>query len=124
MTTANMALQSDDSQRGLFARVFPRQIDNNFRGYRLAIWLLGFYALIKILQGTVSVFNTASTAIGADGIPLDTFSQAARATVVSMFALLGLNLLVLPLQAFLVLVRYRAMIPMMYLMMLILNLSS
>lgn len=108
----------------MLQRIFPKAIDNNFRGYRLAIWILGFYAFVKLGQGTKSLFDPASTAVSADGIPLDTYSPAASATVISMFTLLGLNLLVLPLQSILVMIRYRAMIPLMYLMMLILGLSG
>lgn len=124
MSTATAALQSDDSQDGILAHIFPRQIGNNFQGYRLSIWLFGFYVLVKAAQGTVSVFNTASTATRADGIPLDSFGTAASQTVISMFALLGLNVTVLPLLGVLALIRYRAMIPLLYLTMLVLNLSS
>ncbi len=105
-------------------RIFPRMIDNNFRGYRMALWLFGLYAFVKMAQGLESLFNSAETAVRADGIPLQSFGAAATQTTVAMFALLGLNLLVLPLLGALALIRYRAMIPLIYFMMLILNLSS
>jgi hypothetical protein len=105
-------------------RIFPKQIDNNFHGRHLALWLFDFYLLVKLLQGTVSVFNTYTTATGADGIPLDSFGTAATQTVIQLFALLGLNLLVLPLLGVLALIRYRAMIPLLSLTMLIVYLGG
>src|SRR5262249_29708159 len=108
----------------LLGRMFPAQIDNKFPGLRPAMWLFGVYAFIKAAQGAESLFNTAETAIRADGIPLQSFDIAAVQTVVEMFALLALNVLVLPFLGLIALFRYRAMIPLLYLMMLILNLSG
>jgi hypothetical protein len=118
-----MTAQSGQS-RGVFRRLFPAQIDNVFRGHRLALWLFAPYALVKLIQGTLAVFNPASTAVNADGIPLNGSGAAAAELMTAMFAVLGLNLLVLPLLGVLALIRYRAMIPLVYLMMLTLNLSS
>ena len=116
MTIAAAAVQSGNSPT-VIGRIFPRRIDNKFEGHWLAIGLLVLYAAIKFGQGTVSILDTASTAVRADGISLTGFGAMGAQTVISMFALLGVNVLVLPLQAVLVLIRYRAMIPLMYLMM-------
>jgi hypothetical protein len=78
------------------------------------------YVFAKLGQGTESVFNAYSTATTADGIPIDSYGKMAAQTVLEMFALLGLNVLVLPLLGVLALIRYRAMIPLMYLTMMIL----
>src|SRR5438045_8020642 len=110
MSTAETALQSGDS-RGVFRRIFPRQIDNVFHGNRLALWLFGFYSLIRLIQGTLSALNTYATATGPDGIPVDAYSPAAAQTVLALFALLGLNVMILPLLGLLALIRYRAMLP-------------
>jgi hypothetical protein len=124
MTTGTMTLQSGNAQTGLLRRLFPGQIDNNFRGHRLALWLFGFYALVKLVQGAESVFNGYATAKHADGIPLDSYGAAVVQTMLSLFALLGLNLLVFPLLGAIALVRYRAMIPLLYLMMVLLSLGG
>jgi hypothetical protein len=108
----------------MFERIFPRQIDNTFRGHWLSLWLFGAYALIKLIQGSESLFNARSTAVRADGIPLDSYGGAASDMVVHLFALLGLNLLVLPLLGIVALIRYRAMVPLLYVMMLLLALAS
>ncbi len=105
-------------------RIFPKSFDNTFRGHWLSLWLLVPIVLIKALQGANSIVLTRSTAINADGIPLDSFPPVAAETVLSMFALLGFYLLLVPLQCFVVLLRYRSMIPVMYLMLLVTQLGA
>jgi hypothetical protein len=99
-------------------RILPKTVDNNFRGWLVAIWLLAFYAFIKFIQGAESLFNTASTATGADGIPLRSLGSAAETTVLDLLAILGLNQLIFSLLLVLVLARYRTLIPLMYVVML------
>jgi len=82
MTTDTMTRQAGNPEMGLLRRLFPRQIDNNFPGRRLAIWLFALYVL------------------------------------------LGLRALVLSLLCLIALVRYRAMIPLLFLMLLVLNISA
>jgi hypothetical protein len=124
MTTVTPTAQSGNSNAGVLLRIFPRQIDNNFCGHRLALWLFGLFVLIRLPIGFKSVFDSYTTAATADGIPLNSYGAAAAQTVVQMFALLGLNVLVLPALGVIALIRYRAMIPLMYLMMLALALGG
>ena len=81
----------------MFNSPFPRSIDNNYRSHKI----------------------THMVASSADGMPLDTFPPLAAQTVIELFALLGLSRLVLALLCILVVVRYRAMIPFMYLVLLL-----
>jgi hypothetical protein len=105
-------------------RIFPRQFDNRYRGNRLAIWLLVPVILIELLIGANSVINTRAVATGPDAIPLDSFGTGGAQAVLALFALLGLCRLLFALQGVVVLVRYRAMIPFTYLLLLILQLGS
>jgi hypothetical protein len=105
-------------------RIFPKTFDNVFRGHWLAIWLFVPIVLLKTVQGVNSIVLTRSTAANADGIPIDSFPPAAAETVLSMFALLGFYLLLVPLQCTVVLLRYRSMIPFMYLILLIMQLGA
>lgn len=105
-------------------RLFPKQIDNKYRGYRLAIWILALIVLLKFIMGlNVSGLNplvsNVDVLINADGVPLGSFSAEAASTAVYLFASWGFGLLILNLLGILVLIRYRAMIPMMYLLLLI-----
>jgi hypothetical protein len=46
----------------MLTRLFPRQIDNDYRGRVIAIWLLVPLALVKLLQGaSVAGLNPLTT---------------------------------------------------------------
>jgi len=108
----------------MLGRLFPKQFDNVYRGHWLGLWIFVPVMLVKMLQSVESVINTRNTAINADGIPLDSFPAAAANEIVMMFALLGLYLLVIPVQSVVVFIRYRAMVPFMYLSLLTLQIST
>jgi hypothetical protein len=99
-------------------RLFPGQIDNTFAGYRAALWLLGLFIALKLAMSVNSILNTASVAAGADGLPLDSFGPAAARTVLMLFALVALGQLMLAVIALVTLIRYRALVPFIYLVLL------
>ena len=103
----------------MLSRLFPSRIDNDYRGYRIALVIFGLVVLVRIAIGFGSIFNGYGAATGPDGIPLDTFPPAASQTIVSLFAMLGLSRLLLGLLCVLVLIRYRAMVPLMFVVLLI-----
>jgi hypothetical protein len=102
----------------MIERIFPSRIDNAYRGLRAGLWVFGLVVLIRLAMGANTMINTRSIAEGADGIPLDSYGAAAAGAVVSMFALLGLSKLVIGLLGLIALIRYRAMIPLILLLML------
>ena len=99
-------------------RLFPKQVDNRFDGHRAALWLLGLFVALKLAMSVNSILNTASVASGADGLPLDSFGPAAARTVLMLFALLSLGQLTLAVIALTTLIRYRGMVPFIYLVLL------
>lgn len=103
----------------MFSDLLPQCIDNNYRGHKLALWLFGLVVLIKTAMSVNSIFLGHKIATSADGIPLDTFPPAAAGTIVSMFAIWGLAHLMICLLCGLVLFRYRAMVPMMFVFLLL-----
>lgn len=100
-------------------RILPRQIDNDFRGHKLAYWLFGAVVLVKLGISLGTIFNGHEAASSADGIPLDTFTPAGAQAVISLFAIWGLAQLVICLLCILALVRYRAMIPLLFTLLLL-----
>jgi hypothetical protein len=105
-------------------RIFPKTFDNVFRGHWLAIVLLAAIALMKLVQGVNSILFTHMVATTADGLAVDSFSPIAVQTVLSIFALVGFYLMLVPLQCIVVLIRYRSMIPFLYLMLLVMQLGG
>ena len=99
--------------------LLPEQIDNTYNGHKLALWLFALLLLMKVGISLATIFNGNAAASSADGIPLDTFTPAGARTVVSLFALWGLSQLMICLLCILVLLRYRAVIPFMFAMLLV-----
>lgn len=98
-------------------RIFPKTVDNaSYRGSVIAVWLLVPIAFMRALQGANSIWQPALVATGADGIPLDSYGHAAAGMIVLLFALLGLYLILMALIALVILIRYRALIPLAYLL--------
>lgn len=95
-------------------RILPKRIDNNYRGQKFALWLFIPIALLNVMIALAAIFSSDGGAQSADGIPLDTFAAGGAETVIGVVALLGLAKLLLGLLNLMALVRYRAMIPLMY----------
>ena len=95
-------------------RIFPAQIDNHYRGHKFALWLFGLLTFMNVGIALAAIFSKDGGAQSADGIPLDTFGAAGATTVIGVVALLGLAKLLLGLLYIMALVRYRSMIPLMY----------
>lgn len=105
----------------MLRRIFPTQIDNAYRGYWLAVWLLVPLALFKLAMGVNVMINTRDVIEGVDGIPLSTFGVEAQKQLVFSFQAWALELFLLAALGLLALVRYRAMTPLIYLLLLIEN---
>ena len=103
--------------KSLLERLFPKQADNRFDGHRAALWLLGLLIALKLVMSLNSIFNTAAVAGGADGIALDSFGPAAAREVLTLFALTALGQLAIATVALGALVRWRTLIPFLYLVM-------
>jgi hypothetical protein len=103
----------------MIERIFPNRIDNVFPGRRAGLWIFGLIVLIRLAMGANTMLNTRSVAETADGIPLDSYGAGGADAVIALFALLGLSKLVIGLLGLIALIRYRALIPLILLLMLI-----
>jgi hypothetical protein len=95
-------------------RIFPRQFDNNYRGQKVAVWVFALLTLMKTGISFVAIFKADGAAQSADGIPLDTYGSSAAQAVIGVVAFLGLASLLLCILSVIALIRYRTMIPLMY----------
>ena len=95
-------------------RLLPRHLDNDYRGWTLALWILGAILAVRGVIGFNSIVFTYKIATSADGIPVDTFPSAAAQTALSLFALLGVSSLVASLAGIVTLVRYRGAVPLLF----------
>jgi hypothetical protein len=98
----------------VLSRIFPERIDNHYRGHKFALWLLYPITIMKVAIALGAIFAADGGAQSADGIPLDTYGSEAAKAVIAVVAYSGLPDLFLGLLFVLALFRYRAMIPLMY----------
>ena len=95
-------------------KLFPESIDNKNPNKFVLIfaWLLFGFNMFRSLE---HIFSEDGGAESIAGIPLSTYSAEAANNIVSMFAQWGFSQLVLSLFFLLVLMRMRALIPLMLL---------
>ena len=100
----------------MLARLFPPHFDHRFDGWRAALWLLGLLLSLRLVMSVNSIFNTEQVATGADKFPLASYGGDGAQAVLMLFALHSLAELMLALLGILALVRYRAMVPLLFLL--------
>jgi hypothetical protein len=98
----------------LLSRILPARVDNRYRGHPLGLWLYLPIAAQKVALSLTHLFKADGGAQSISTIPLDTYPASAAQNVVALFARVGLEQLVLGVILLLVALRYRAMIPLMY----------
>ena len=98
--------------------LFPRVADNRYPGRRPGLWLFALMPL-KIAMGLNVIFNAPEVARSADGVPVDSFGTAAASAFSFAFAAWGLGQLVLGLSSLVVLLRYRSLVPLAFLALLV-----
>ena len=100
----------------MLERLFPAEAGNRFPGHRAALWLLALLVFLKLAMSLNSIFNTQSVAVGADGFRIAEYGADGGRAVLMLFALAALGQLALTLVALTALLRYRALVPLVYLL--------
>ena len=108
----------------MLKRILPERIDNRYRGHPLALWLFVLVALQKLGVSLTHLFKADGGAQSISTIPLDSYPAGAAQNIIGLYARLGLEQILLVALFVLVLVRYRAMIPLMYVVVVVHYLAS
>lgn len=108
----------------MLSRLFPKHADNAYRGHWLGAVLLAVVVAVKGLQGIVSMAMTAEIAKGADGIDVSQLNAAGVADLMLSIALIGFYIVVVNLIGAVVLIRWRALVPLMLLVELIVQVGA
>ena len=98
----------------VLTRLLPPRIDNHYRGHPVALWLFVPITLQKVAMSLTHLLKADGGAQSISTIPLDSYPSSASQNIIGLFARVGLEQLVLASLLVLVLLRYRAMIPLMY----------
>jgi len=104
--------------------LLPRSADNAYRGHKLALWLFGLLILMKSVIGVNSIVNGAAVMSTADGIALNAYPAAAAQNLVALWALVGLAHVIIGALGVVVLTRYRSMVPLMFVLLLLQHLGG
>lgn len=97
-------------------RIFPKQVDNNFQGHKIAAIIFLLITLFTIARSCIHIFAPDGGAGSIAGIDV---SVAGGSNVVSMFAFWGLSQLLIGFVYLVVYFRYKSLIPFMYLLILL-----
>ncbi len=103
----------------MFEKLFPKTIDNQYRGSAIAKWLFVVITIHAVGRSLTHMFLPDGGAQSIATIPLDAFSPSAASVIVGLFAYWGLSQLLFGLVFVLVLWRYQSLIPLMWVFMFI-----
>lgn len=98
----------------MIEKLLPQQVSNEYRGHVLAKWVFAALTLITLGRSLIHMFAEDGGAQSIASIPLDTFSDGAAMTVITIFGIWGLSQLLIGLLYAIVIWRYQSLIPLMY----------
>ncbi|HSP14026.1 MAG TPA: hypothetical protein VLV78_04670 [Thermoanaerobaculia bacterium] len=93
--------------------LFPRQIDNDYRGHPAAPWLMIVVVSVRIAQSLLVLCCSYYVVILAEALPLDRYPAAASQAIAFAMAGWKVDRLLIALLCLLAIDRYRSMIPLM-----------
>ena len=100
----------------ILATLFPKQITNRFTGNKIALYAFFPLTLMLIFRSCMHIIASDGGAQSIATIPLDSYSDGASANVIAIFGQWGLSQLLLAELYLLVLIRYRSLIPLFFLL--------
>lgn len=103
----------------MLAKLLPARADNTYHGHTAALYLLAIVLFMKGAIGLGTIFNGRTAAVDADGIPLAAFGADGARAFLSLFAAWGLAQVTIVSLGVIVLARYRSLVPLMFVVLLV-----
>ena len=100
----------------MFNKILPETIDNTFKGNKIALWFFYLITAMTVVRSCIHIFKYDGGAQSIATIPLDTFTEGGTAVVILIFAYWGLSQLMFGILQVIVALKYKSLIPLMYLM--------
>lgn len=97
--------------------ILPPQLDNRFPGHRFVVGVFGIMTVLTLGRSLFHMFAPDGGAQSVAHIPLSTYPLPAAQAVIFVFALWGLSQLLMGIVYVVALIRYRALIPLLLLLM-------
>ena len=98
-------------------KVFPKTIDNNYKGFKIALYVFYILTVVTLWRSQHHLFAADGGAQSIASIPLDTFTNNGEMAVIGIFSLWGLSQLIIGFIYLATALRYKSLIPFMYLLM-------
>jgi hypothetical protein len=95
--------------------LFPNSIDNDYKGNKAPLYLFYLVTAFTVVRSIIHLVSPDGGAQSIATIPLHLYSKDASDTIIHMFAEWGLSQLLLGLFYVVVLIKYKSLIPLMYL---------
>ncbi|MCL1803069.1 MAG: hypothetical protein FWG30_05420 [Eubacteriaceae bacterium] len=94
--------------------VLPKTITNDYKGKKAALNFFYFATAITIVRSLIHMLAPDGGAQSLATIPLDHYSHPAKATIIYLFGTWGLSQLIMGVFYLIVAVRYKSLVPLMY----------
>lgn len=99
--------------------LFPDIIGNDYKGKRIPLYLFYLVTPYTIIRSLIHIFSPDGGAQSIATIPLHLYPENASDTIIHLFAQWGLSQLLFGLLYIVVLIKYKSLIPLMYLFLII-----
>jgi len=103
----------------MFQKILPPIADNNYQGRKIALWFFYLITVVTVVRSCIHMFKHDGGAESIATIPLSDYSDGAVGVIIGMFAYWGLSQLMFGIIQVIVALRYRSLIPLMYLMLIV-----
>ena len=97
-------------------KLLPKQVDNSFRGHKFTLYFFYILTMVTLVRSCIHIFFPDG---GANIIASIDVSVDGGNTIISMFALWGLSQLLFGVFYVVVAVRYRSLVPLMFVFILV-----
>lgn len=97
----------------------PEKISNVYKWNKIPLYVFYLITAVTLWRSFHHILSADGGAQSIANIPLDSYSEAAAATVITMFALWGLSQLLIGIIMLVASIKYKSIIPSLYLLLLI-----
>ncbi len=99
----------------MIEKIFPKTVDNDYQGSKFVKWVLYLIVFKSFFASIVHIFTADGGAQSIGNIALDQLSEGGSDTIITLFAYWGLEQLIIGIIALIVVLRYKSLIPFIWL---------
>lgn len=97
----------------MWNKLLSGNVDNKYNGHIIGFILLCFYTLKSFVSGSIHMFAPDGGAQSIASITLDKFTQGGADTVITIFAMWGMEQFVIGIISLIILLKYRKLVSLM-----------